>query len=322
MDDTEIVVPISQFVSEAVEEVAGHCVYKLHVYSSPAFQGVWLSGTALVLAIAIAAIFAIMALTFFVYDRIVRKRNDKVVHEAAQSDAILSSLFPSAIRDRLFAEANDSKPAAKGKTAAKGKKADKSRLSDYLTSREFDMNESHDGDDDDDDDRLFGFKSKPIADLFPETTLMFGDIAGFTAWSSVREPSQVFRLLETIYHAFDEIAKKRRVFKVETVGDCYVAAVGLPDPRSDHAVAMAKFAHECMNKMRILTKKLEVVLGPDTGDLALRVGLHSGPVTGGVLRGPNSRFQLFGDTSKLRDNSMFPTHVLNSGTHNIDSRFQ
>ena len=71
-------------------------------------------------------------------------------------------------------------------------------------------------------------KSKPIADLFTETTVLFADIAGFTAWSSVREPAQVFTLLETLYHAFDELAKKRRVFKVETVGDCYVAVTGLP----------------------------------------------------------------------------------------------
>ena len=62
---------------------------------------------------------------------------------------------------------------------------------------------------------------------------MFGDIAGFTAWSSSREPAQVFMLLETLYHSFDEIANRRRVFKVETVGDCYVAVSGLPDPCKD-----------------------------------------------------------------------------------------
>lgn len=72
------------------------------------------------------------------------------------------------------------------------------------------------------------FKTKPIADLFPETTIMFADLVGFTAWSSTREPAQVFTLLETIYHAFDDIARRRRVFKVETVGDCYVAVSGLP----------------------------------------------------------------------------------------------
>ena len=44
----------------------------------------------------------------------------------------------------------------------------------------------------------------------------------FTAWSSTREPSQVFTLLESIYHEFDAIAKRRAVFKVETIGDCYV----------------------------------------------------------------------------------------------------
>ena len=52
------------------------------------------------------------------------------------------------------------------------------------------------------------------------------DIVGFTAWSSVREPFQVFTLLETVYNAFDRIAKKLRIFKVETIGDCYVAAAG------------------------------------------------------------------------------------------------
>jgi Adenylate and Guanylate cyclase catalytic domain/3'5'-cyclic nucleotide phosphodiesterase len=80
------------------------------------------------------------------------------------------------------------------------------------------------------------------------------------------------------------------------VGDCYVAVTGLPKPRKDHAVVMVKFARECLRKMVSLTKKLEVRLGPDVSDLAMRVGIHSGSVTGGVLRGEGSRFQLFGDS--------------------------
>ena len=162
---------------------------------------------------------------------------------------------------------------------------------------------------------------------------MFADIVGFTAWSSMREPAQVFTLLETLYSAFDELANELGVFKVETIGDCYVcyilpcsarvmlivysfalalkflldnltltslfeyvllitlmlsyqvAVTGLPDPREDHAVVMAIFARECMKKMQVLAKELEVKLGPDTGDLSMRFGLHSGPVTAGVLRG-------------------------------------
>lgn len=64
---------------------------------------------------------------------------------------------------------------------------------------------------------------------------------------------------------FDEIAARRKVFKVETVGDCYVAVCGLPDPRKDHALVMARFANDCLNRMKVLTGKLEKMLGPDTG---------------------------------------------------------
>jgi class 3 adenylate cyclase len=102
----------------------------------------------------------------------------------------------------------------------------KNRLTDYL------------------DEGRQGCNTKPMADLFPETTIMFADIVGFTAWSSSKEPSQVFTLLETIYQAFDDIARRRRVFKVETIEDCYVAVCGLPAPRKDHAIVRARFSHE------------------------------------------------------------------------------
>lgn len=58
----------------------------------------------------------------------------------------------------------------------------------------------------------------------------------------------------------------------------------------------SRFAHDCRTKMNETVKQLEVTLGPDTADLCMRTGLHSGPVTAGVLRGDKARFQLFGDT--------------------------
>jgi class 3 adenylate cyclase len=125
---------------------------------------------------------------------------------------------------------------------------------------------------------------------------MFTDMVGFTKWSSTRQPVQVFELLETLYRAFDAIAMWRKVFKVETIGDCNVVVTGLPDPQHNHAVVMARFANDCMKRMRQLTMDLASTLGEDTAALAMRVGLHSGPVTGGVLRGQKSRFQWFGDT--------------------------
>jgi class 3 adenylate cyclase len=135
-------------------------------------------------------------------------------------------------------------------------------------------------------------------------------------------------LLQTLYQAFDKIAKRRRVFKVETIGDSYLAVTGLPDPQVSHATIMAKFAWETLIKMGEVTKELEVSLGPDTGEclmrpvvpsplkhfeifrtktlllllltllgeLSMRLGLNSGSVTAGVLKGDRARFQLFGDT--------------------------
>lgn len=99
-----------------------------------------------------------------------------------------------------------------------------------------------------------------------------------------------------MYAVFDDIAGRRRVYKVKTVGDCYVAVTGLPEPRKDHAVIMARFARDIHNVMAKVTIDLEKTLGPGTGELSLRVGMHSDPVTAGVLRGERARFQLFGDT--------------------------
>ena len=64
--------------------------------------------------------------------------------------------------------------------------------------------------------------------------------------------------------------------------------------QSDHAVLMVQFAHRISKEMSKVTHMLETTLGPDTSDLLLRIGIHTGPVTAGVIRGDKARFQLFG----------------------------
>ena len=270
-----------------------YCPYYVKLYPSVPLEEKYTSADPIVFSIAAVLIFTFTSMIFLLYDCLVERRQRKVLQRAIQSTAIVSSLFPSAVRDRLFATQSDNevnefgKGDKSGKTKATSKfYSPKHRLQNFL--REGPANYK--------DENFGGGQNKAIAELFPETTVMFADIAGFTAWSSVREPSQVFTLLEAIYSAFDAIAHKRGVFKVETIGDSYVAVAGLPDPHKDHAVVMVRFARDCREKMSDLTKKLEVVLGPDTGDLRLRFGLNSGQVTAGVLRGERARFQLFGDT--------------------------
>lgn len=88
----------------------------------------------------------------------------------------------------------------------------------------------------------------------------------------------IFKLLETLYKNFDEIAKRRRVYKVETIGDCWVGACGLPEVRPDHAVCISRFSRDMLHTMKDLVRELELDLGPDTGELGMRIGIHSGPV--------------------------------------------
>ena len=68
------------------------------------------------------------------------------------------------------------------------------------------------------------------------------------------------------------------------------------DPRIHFAVNCAAKSCPPLYNHAYTAENLETTLGPDTGELGLRVGLHSGPVTAGVLRGERARFQLFGDT--------------------------
>lgn len=136
----------------------------------------------------------------------------------------MSQLFPENVRERLFKKESKKSKNKDKVNKKKGYEATNSKMRSFLSDGSADGLDMDMMDHDTDD--------RPIADLFPDTTIMFADIAGFTAWSSVREPCQVFILLEKIYGAFDRIATRRGVFKVETIGDSYVAVCGLPGMRA------------------------------------------------------------------------------------------
>ena len=73
---------------------------------------------------------------------------------------------------------------------------------------------------------------------------------------------------------FDKLAKKYKVFKVETIGDCYVAVTGLPEPQENHAALLCRFAQDCNMHLTELLPSLIDKFGEDTSKLAMRTGIH------------------------------------------------
>jgi len=286
------------------------CTFRLRIYATPEFKDIYVTKFPDHCKWIVLALLLAVTLVFITYDCVVEAKSNAVVQSAKETDALVSTLFPSSVKARLLEQAKQKKKQTEQKkrlvnwqTTSEDLSVDgstdlsigknmihtpKKRLKSFLVPGGGGMDSMIAAGDIDD--------SEPIADLFPNASVMFADVAGFTAWSSERDPSQVFKLLETLYRSMDKAARRFRVFKVETIGDCYVAATGLPDPREDHVEAICRFARTSLLRTNHLTRALEATLGPGTAELALRFGIHSGPVTAGVLRGEKARFQLFGDT--------------------------
>jgi class 3 adenylate cyclase len=265
----------------------GTTQYTIIVYPTVEFQETYETDAPIIYASVVLGTFLLVSVSFLLFNYAVEKTQKKLLLTAQKQNAIVSSLFPKVVKKQLMETVVLEEQNLKNFDGN----------SRHTKSHEIDCGRStHSGVSSCNSFTTTNQRNRPVADLFPETTIMFADIVGFTDWSTCREPSQVFILLESIFGEFDSLAKRRRVYKVEVVGDCYVGVCGLPDPSKRHAVVMAKFALACMEKMDTTTQKLKDELGPETAELQLRVGLHSGPVVAGVLRGDRTRFQLFGDS--------------------------
>jgi Adenylate and Guanylate cyclase catalytic domain len=178
------------------------------VYPSSIYQDQFTTNNPIVFSVCVVIIFLFVSFVFLIYDLTVEKRQRNLLNTAEKTSAIVTSLFPSAVRDRMLQEneSHDKIERRKNHFVTINDTA-------YSTSAESMQSDPK--------------SSRPLASLYYDTTIYFADLAGFTSWSSSRGPDQVFTLLETLYGAFDSLAKKRKIFKIETIGDCYVAACGL-----------------------------------------------------------------------------------------------
>jgi len=131
-----------------------------------------------------------------------------------------------------------------------------------------------------------------IADGFAEVTVLFADVAGFTAFSAHTPAAELVSLLNDLFSRFDAASQRHSVEKIKTIGDCYMAVCGLPNPRPDHARAITEMA---LDMVRVLGE-----FNRERGtNLQLRIGLNSGPVVAGVIGSTKFIYDLWGDTVNL-----------------------
>jgi guanylate cyclase len=129
-----------------------------------------------------------------------------------------------------------------------------------------------------------------IAEAYPETTVLFADISGFTPWAGQTDPDRVVGLLDDLFSRFDALASAAGVEKIKTIGDAYMAVAGAPEPVADHArrgLALGRAMLAAFGEWR-----------RDAGspEVDLRIGIASGDVTGGVIGRQRILFDLWGAT--------------------------
>jgi adenylate cyclase len=129
---------------------------------------------------------------------------------------------------------------------------------------------------------------KLIADNYSAASLLFADIVGFTELSSRLSSADVVTMLSELFGRFDNISAKYGLEKIKTIGDCYMVAAGIPEPHPEHLERLTRAALEMLAE----AKSIEA---PDGSYLEIRIGMHTGAVTAGVIGDAKFIFDVWGD---------------------------
>jgi guanylate cyclase len=130
--------------------------------------------------------------------------------------------------------------------------------------------------------------TQAIADHFDSASILFADVVDFTPLAQRLPPAEVVGILDRLFSRFDTLVERHGLEKIKTIGDCYMAAAGVPDPRPDHARAAALLALD----MRDAVASWEIA---GQQGLELRIGINSGPVVAGVIGTKRFLYDLWGD---------------------------
>jgi adenylate cyclase len=126
-----------------------------------------------------------------------------------------------------------------------------------------------------------------IAERYDSVSVLFADVVGFTELSAQMDAAELVELLNKVFSYFDALAERYGVEKIRTIGDNYMVAAGVPEPRPDHAQALARLALDM----------LEHVDRHPLGNrqLQFRIGINSGPVVAGIIGQRKFQYDLWGD---------------------------
>ena len=134
-------------------------------------------------------------------------------------------------------------------------------------------------------------EQRTIADEYPEASILFADVVGFTPIAATMTPMELVDLLNQVFLCFDGLVEKYDLEKIKTIGDCYMVASGVPRRRSDHASALVNLALDMQ----------ATVAGTGFGgrQLAFRIGINSGPVVAGIIGRKKFTYDLWGESVNL-----------------------
>jgi adenylate cyclase len=127
-----------------------------------------------------------------------------------------------------------------------------------------------------------------IADEFADASILFADMAGFTARASDTSPNDLVQFLNRVFTDFDRLVERHGLEKIKTTGDAYMVVSGVPVPRPDHTQALAQLALE----MRDAATELR---DPNGCSVPIRIGIASGPVVAGVVGTRKFFYDIWGD---------------------------
>jgi adenylate cyclase len=131
-----------------------------------------------------------------------------------------------------------------------------------------------------------------IADRFPDVSVLFADIVGFTELSERWPPERVVEMLNGLFTAFDELADSWGLEKIKTIGDAYMLAGGMHAGQPDHPTAVARMAFAMQREARRQRAAAGFALD-------LRIGIAAGPVVAGVIGRRKFAYDMWGDTVNM-----------------------